>query len=46
MDFINETNAYDDNGHGTHCAGDAASASIKYMGPAPKANLVGVKGLR
>ncbi len=46
VDFINnETNAYDDNGHGTHCAGDAASASVKYMGPAPKANLVGVKVL-
>ena len=46
MDFINNrTTAYDDNGHGTHCAGDAASASIKYMGPAPKANLVGVKVL-
>ena len=46
VDFINNrTTPYDDNGHGTHCAGDAASASIKYTGPAPKANLVGVKVL-
>ncbi|MEH7419120.1 S8 family peptidase [Neobacillus drentensis] len=46
VDFINSRTApYDDNGHGTHCAGDAASASIKYTGPAPKANLVGVKVL-
>lgn len=46
VDFINSrTNPYDDNGHGTHCAGDAASASATYMGPAPRANLVGVKVL-
>ncbi|PFN98514.1 serine protease [Bacillus sp. AFS076308] len=46
VDFINNRTApYDDNGHGTHCAGDAASASLKYTGPAPKANLVGVKVL-
>ncbi|SEA02632.1 serine protease AprX [Thalassobacillus cyri] len=50
VDFINERTApYDDNGHGTHCAGDAAgdgSASQgKYQGPAPEANLVGVKVL-
>ncbi|UOQ86226.1 S8 family peptidase [Gracilibacillus salinarum] len=49
-DFINHrTDPYDDNGHGTHCAGDAAgdaSASDgKYRGPAPKANLAGVKVL-
>ncbi|WP_066174604.1 S8 family peptidase [Bacillus marinisedimentorum] len=37
-------NAYDDNGHGTHCAGDAA-ASGNFAGPAYKANLVGVKVL-
>lgn len=46
VDFIsNQTDPYDDNGHGTHCAGDAASASLKYMGPAPEASLVGVKVL-
>lgn len=40
---------YDDNGHGTHCAGDAAgnghSSGGKYKGPAPGAKLVGVKVL-
>ncbi|XEC96331.1 S8 family peptidase [Paenibacillus tarimensis] len=50
VDFINQrTEPYDDNGHGTHCAGDAAgdgAASMgKYRGPAPEANLVGVKVL-
>lgn len=45
VDLVNgEQNAYDDNGHGTHCAGDAA-ASGKYAGPAPGANLIGVKVL-
>jgi serine protease AprX len=49
-DFIkNNTKAYDDNGHGTHVAGDIASNGIssnsKYTGPAPEANLVGVKVL-
>ncbi|WP_394238442.1 S8 family peptidase [Niallia oryzisoli] len=45
-DFVNNrTAAYDDNGHGTHCAGDAASASPTYAGPAPHATLVGVKVL-
>lgn len=50
VDFINNrSEPYDDNGHGTHCAGDAAgngaaSAGL-YMGPAPEANLVGVKVL-
>lgn len=43
------TKPYDDNGHGTHCAGDAASSGFKsggvYSGPAPKANLIGVKVL-
>ncbi|WP_059103219.1 S8 family peptidase [Shouchella shacheensis] len=43
------TDAYDDNGHGTHCAGDAASNGYAsdglYQGPAPEANLVGVKVL-
>jgi serine protease AprX len=50
VDFINNRQeAYDDNGHGTHCAGDAAgdgtNSGFKYMGPAPKAILVGVKVL-
>lgn len=44
-----KTKPYDDNGHGTHCAGDAAgnghSSGGKYKGPAPGANLVGVKVL-
>jgi len=49
-DFVNGKNdAYDDNGHGTHCAGDAAGNGLlsdgQYQGPAPKANLVGVKVL-
>ncbi|MCP6681304.1 S8 family peptidase [Bacillus nakamurai] len=49
-DFVNQrTEPYDDNGHGTHCAGDiassGASSSGKYRGPAPEANLIGVKVL-
>lgn len=40
---------YDDNGHGTHVAGDALgngfSSRGKFKGPAPKANLVAVKVL-
>lgn len=49
-DFVkNKSNPYDDNGHGTHCAGDAAgnghASGGKYSGPAPQANLVGVKVL-
>lgn len=49
-DFIKGKNApYDDNGHGTHCAGDAAGNGFasqgKYVGPAPAAPLVGVKVL-
>lgn len=40
---------YDDNGHGTHVAGDIASDGNKsqhrYKGPAPEAKLVGVKVL-
>lgn len=50
VDFINQRiEPYDDNGHGTHCAGDAlgngeASAG-KYKGPAPEANVIGVKVL-
>lgn len=49
-DFINNrSEPYDDNGHGTHCAGDAAgngAASFgKYAGPAPEANVIGIKVL-
>jgi serine protease AprX len=50
VDFINgRSSPYDDNGHGTHVAGDAASngftSSGLYSGPATEANLVGVKVL-
>jgi len=45
----NKTAPYDDNGHGTHCAGDAAgngsASSGKYKGIAPEAALIGVKVL-
>lgn len=49
-DFINgRAEAYDDNGHGTHCAGDAAgngaASGGDYKGPAPEANIVAVKVL-
>lgn len=49
-DFVNgRTMPYDDNGHGTHCAGDAAGngklSSGRYRGPAWKANVIGVKVL-
>ena len=49
-DFVgNKTAAYDDNGHGTHVAGDIASDGSRsnslYRGPAPGANLIGVKVL-
>ncbi|MDY0405056.1 S8 family peptidase [Virgibacillus sp. 179-BFC.A HS] len=49
-DFINDkSDPYDDNGHGTHCAGDAAGNGYlsegKYVGPAPDASLIGVKVL-
>ncbi|RAL24338.1 S8 family peptidase [Thermoflavimicrobium daqui] len=40
---------YDDQGHGTHCAGSAAGngrlSQGLYMGAAPEANLVGIKAL-
>ncbi|MGP4071769.1 S8 family peptidase [Piscibacillus sp. B03] len=40
---------YDDNGHGTHCAGDVAGNGVMsegmYQAPAPKANIIGVKVL-
>jgi serine protease AprX len=50
-DFVNGRDAvpYDDNGHGTHVAGCAAGSGEKadghFKGPAPEANLVGVKVL-
>ncbi|MFE5318805.1 S8 family peptidase [Paenibacillus sp. NPDC056579] len=49
-DFINgRTKPYDDNGHGTHVAGDAAgngfSSGGTYKGPAPEAKIIGVKVL-
>jgi serine protease AprX len=49
-DFVsNRQNTYDDNGHGTHVAGDVASNGAssqgRYRGPAPGASLVGVKVL-
>ncbi|MFC2947354.1 S8 family serine peptidase [Virgibacillus sediminis] len=40
---------YDDNGHGTHCAGDAAGnghlSGGEYVSPAPEASIVGIKAL-
>lgn len=53
VDFVNGRNglenAYDDNGHGTHCAGlvagDGTKANGKFKGPAPDANIVSVKVL-
>ncbi|WP_085521637.1 S8 family peptidase [Tuberibacillus sp. Marseille-P3662] len=49
-DFVkNKTKPYDDNGHGTHCAGDAAgngyASDGNYRGPAPEAGIIGVKVL-
>lgn len=49
-DFVNgRTTPYDDNGHGTHCAGCAVgngrASNGKYKGIAPEGNLVGVKVL-
>ena len=47
-DFVeDETEPYDDDGHGTHCAGIAAGTGgdSQYVGVAPGANLVGVKVL-
>lgn len=49
-DFVNNRGeAYDDNGHGTHCAGDAAGNGYmsdgKYSGPASEAGVIGVKVL-
>lgn len=49
-DFINgKSEAYDDNGHGTHVAGIIAGNGLisngKYMGMAPEANIVSAKVL-
>ncbi|ARI78733.1 S8 family peptidase [Halobacillus mangrovi] len=45
----NREDPYDDNGHGTHCAGDAAgngfSSDFQYRGPASEAGVIGVKVL-
>ena len=50
VDFVNgRTIPYDDNGHGTHIAGEiagnGAASSKLYSGVAPEANIVGVKVL-
>lgn len=50
VDMVNgRTIPYDDNGHGTHVAGDAAGSGYMsnglYRGPAPNANLIGIKVL-
>ena len=49
-DWVNgETKPYDDQGHGTHVAGDAGGNGFmsdgKFMGPAPEADIVGIKVL-
>ncbi|MFB9328206.1 S8 family peptidase [Paenibacillus aurantiacus] len=49
-DFVNgRKRPYDDNGHGTHLAGDAAgngwASKGKYVGAAPESGIVGVKVL-
>lgn len=49
-DFVaGKKNPYDDQGHGTHCAGDAAGNGFQseglYAGAAPGADIVGVKVL-
>ncbi|MCE1245454.1 MAG: S8 family peptidase [Firmicutes bacterium] len=50
VDFVNGKKIpYDDNGHGTHVAGDAAGSGMMsdglYKAPAPKAKLIGLKAL-
>lgn len=50
VDLINQrTEAYDDNGHGTHVAGiiggNGYSSKGKYIGVAPECSLIGVKVL-
>lgn len=45
-DAINgQTSPYDDNGHGTHCAGIVGSHDALYKGVAPECDLIGVKVL-
>lgn len=49
-DFVNnKTISYDDNGHGTHVAGiiggNGFSSKGKYVGVAPKSNIIGIKAL-
>ncbi|MEQ8155062.1 MAG: S8 family peptidase [Clostridiaceae bacterium] len=45
-DFVGKKTApYDDNGHGTHVAGDMASDGALYKGTAPGADIIGVKVL-
>lgn len=49
-DFVNnQTKFYDDNGHGTHCAGILAgngyASKGKYKGIAPEANILSIKVL-
>ncbi|MFC4559745.1 S8 family peptidase [Virgibacillus kekensis] len=49
-DFVSgKEDPYDDNGHGTHCAGDAAGnghlSDGKYIGSAPEASVIGLKVL-
>lgn len=45
----NKPEPYDDQGHGTHCAGDAAGNGTEseglYVGAAPEAEIIGVKVL-
>ncbi len=50
MDMVNgRTEAYDDQGHGSHCSGIVAGSGVssegKFKGVAPEASLVGVKVL-
>ena len=46
MDFVNsDDDPMDDNGHGTHVAGIAASMDLTYKGVAPGARIVAMKAL-